>query len=168
MANNTEFVDPNVNQTAVTVSEAAVAGWTLAAIECVETSTGLPNSQNSTVDVANRRANIQAEAGEDITCTFTSDQIAPTAARASVFGRATDERGYGIRGVTIYIYNASGTGYWTALTNSFGYYSFTELPVGNVYVLGVLQNRGRSRIDDTIRTFTLNEDLNDINFLVSR
>lgn len=168
LANNTEFVDPNVNQSAITVSEAPVAGWTLATIECVETSTGLPNSQNSTVDVANRRANIRAEAGEDITCTFTSEPIAPTSARASVFGRVTDENGYGVRGVTIYLYNMSGGGYWTAVTNSFGYYSFTELAVGDVYVLGAQQGRGRSRIDDTVRTFTLNEDLNDVNFLIPR
>ena len=168
LANNTEFVDSNVYQSSVTVSEAPVAGYTLSSIQCVETSTGLPNVQNSTVDLANRKANIVAEAGEDIACTFTSDPIAPTSARASVVGRATDDNGYGIRGVTVYIYNADGTGYQTTLTNSFGYYSFTNLPVGEVYILGVQQQRRRSRIDTNVRSFTLNQDLTDMDFLVSR
>jgi subtilisin family serine protease len=169
LVDNTEFVDPSVSQTFVTVSEAPVAGWKLSSIACVETSTGLPNSQNSTVDLANRRANIVAESGEEITCTFTSDPIAPTSARASVSGRVTDANGLGLRGLSVYIYNADGTGYQAALTNSFGYYSFTGLPVGQVYVLGVKGGRrGWTRADDTVRTFTLTEDMSDANFVMLR
>jgi subtilisin family serine protease len=168
LSDNTEFVDPNVYQSSVTVSEAAVPGFALSSIACVETSTGLPNAQNTTVDMANRRANINAEAGEAITCTFTSDQLAPTVARASVFGRAVDEYGFGVRGVSVYIVNADGTGYQSALTNSFGYYSFTGLPVGEVYILGMQQPRRRQRLDNSVRTFTLNGDISDVNFLVSR
>jgi len=168
LSNNTEFVDPNVNQSSVTVSEAPVAGYALSSIQCVETSTGLPNVQNTTVDLANRKANIVAEAGEDIMCTFTSNPIAPTAGRASVVGRAVDENGYGIRGISVYIYNANGTGYQSTLTNSFGYYSFNDLPVGEVYILGVSQPRRRTRIDLNARSFTLNQDLADMDFLLSR
>lgn len=167
LVDNTQFVDSNVSQSVVTVSEAQVLGWALSSIQCVETSTGLPNSQNTTVDMQNRRANIIAEPGEDVTCTFTSQQIAPTAARASVSGRAVDANGLGVRGVTIYIYNASGSDYRTAITNGFGFYGFTDLPVGNFYILGVQQRR-RSTFNDNIRSFTLNEDTSDINFLVAR
>jgi hypothetical protein len=68
----------------------------------------------------------------------------------------------------VYIYNADGTGYQTTMTNSFGYYSFTGLPVGEVYILGVQQQRRRTRIDLNVRSFTLNQDLTDMDFLVGR
>jgi len=170
LVDNTEFVDPNINQygaqNAIIVTEAPVMGWALSSIQCVENSTGLPSIQNSTVDLVNRRANIVAEAGEEITCTFTSDELAPTASTASVGGRVMRENGYGVGGVVLYLYSGNGGRRHMALTNSFGYYNFTDLQVGELYILGIQQSRWT--ILDNVRSFTLNEDLSEMNFIVER
>ena len=165
LVDNSEFVDADVAQTVVTVSEAAVAGWTLSSIQCIETSTGLPNAQNTTVDVLNRRANIVAEAGEDISCTFTSQQIAPTAGTASVSGRIVNSNGMGVRGAVVYLYSGNGGAPRMARTNSFGFYVFTQLPVGDLYVMTVIQPR-RGRSLNSTRSFTLNEDLANYDFVL--
>jgi uncharacterized repeat protein (TIGR01451 family) len=49
-----------------TVTEAALAGWSLTGLVCVD-----PDS-STTVDVGARIANIDLDAGENITCTFTN------------------------------------------------------------------------------------------------
>jgi len=170
LVDNSEFVDPNVRQygdvNAVRVTEARVNGWALSSIQCVETSTGLPNTQNSTIDMATRSANIIAEAGEDITCTFTSDELAPTASTASVTGRVTRFDGMGVRGVTIMLVNGNTGVAQTTLTNSFGYYRFSELPVGVLYVMSIQQ--GRRSLANNVRSFTLDGDMSDMDFITNR
>ncbi|HMJ08953.1 MAG TPA: S8 family serine peptidase [Pyrinomonadaceae bacterium] len=170
LVDNTQFVDPNINNygpaNMVTVSEAPVSGWNLSGIECIEVSTGLPNSQNSTVDIANHRANIIVEAGEEITCTFTSQQITPTAGRATLGGRVVNSFGRGVHGVTLYLYSGNGGPPQLALTNSFGYYRFTDLPVGVLYIVGVQQSR--RTVSNNVRSLTLNDDTTDVNFVAER
>ncbi|MEJ7848904.1 MAG: S8 family serine peptidase [Pyrinomonadaceae bacterium] len=168
LVNNEQFEDPNVDpaasQTGIVVTESQVAGWRLESVSCVESSNGYPTSQNTTVDLLNRRANIMAEAGETVTCTFTSAPITPTAARAAVSGRVTNQRGYGIRGVTVSIQNAR-TGVTSSInTGSFGNYIFTGLPAGDFYIL-TAQSR-RHVITNPTRSFTLNEDLGRVQFMV--
>lgn len=170
LTNDAEFVDPNVYQygstNAVVVQEASVSGWRLDTVECVETSTGLPNTQNSTVDLANKRATIVAEEGEQIMCTFTSQQLAPTASSASVTGRVTNPDGAGIRGATLYLYDANtGAPAIAATTNSFGFYTFTGLPVGHLYTLELSMRRG---VTSQSMSFTLNEDLTSMNFVYDK
>ena len=169
---NNEFIDPNVLAfgagNMVTVTEAAVPGWTLTSISCVETSgSGMPNVVNSTVDLVNRKANIVAEEGEQIDCTFTSEPLAPTAADASVTGRVLSPDGRGVRGVVVAIYDAStGTGR-SVSTNSFGYFSFRNLATSRFYILSVNSNR-KVTIRNNVRTFTLTQDLAGIEFRTSR
>ena len=166
LTSNQEFTDPNVtgNSQTIAVTEAVVQGWQLTSVECVEVAGGSPNILNTTVDLANHRANIVVENGESVTCTFTSDELVPTAGQATVGGRIVDRRGRGVRGIQISLFDAmTGETTW-ATTNSFGYYAFTELDVMEFYVLTAFSNR-RYTILDPERSFTLRDDLANVDFL---
>ncbi len=165
------FVDSNVSSygsaNMVQVTESEISGWVLQSIECVETAGTTPNLHNTTIDLANRKANILVEPGEQISCTFTSQELAPTSAGASVSGRVVDISGHGVRGVTVAIVNATNGSTWSAKTNSFGHYSFEDTPVMNVYIVHVETSR-RYSIVDGMRSFTLFEDLLLTNFVIDR
>lgn len=167
-----EFVDSNVTSfgsgNRITVTESQVIGWTLTSITCTETSGGgMPNVVNTTIDLANRKADIVAEQGEQIDCTFVSEPLAPTAANATVSGRVVDSEGRGIRGITLSIYDAmAGTGRSVA-TNTFGYYTFSDLPTGRLYIVSANSTR-RITIRNNVRSFTLNESLSAIDFQANR
>lgn len=172
LTENEAFVDPNVavpgGSLAVTVTEEKLAGWQLLAIECFESSAGTPTSQNTFVDVAGRKAFISAEAGETVDCTFTSQEIAPSAARATVSGRVLDELGTGVRGATISLLDATTGRTYYASTDSFGYYQFRNLQTGDFYVLRVAGRVKKYNVGNGTKTFTLNGDLADADFLVVR
>ncbi|HUR96767.1 MAG TPA: S8 family peptidase [Pyrinomonadaceae bacterium] len=166
LISNQEFTDPAVPPAGqmVAVSESPVAGYQLVSVECTEVAGSSPNIPNTTVDLANRRANIMVESGESVTCTFTSDELVPTAGQAAVGGRIVDSRGRGVRGINLSLFDAT-TGETTyATTNSFGYYAFNELEVLDFYVLTAFGNR-RFTILDNERSFTLRDDLANVNFI---
>lgn len=167
LISNQEFADPNVPGTGqvVSVTEATVEGWQLTSVACVEVSVdGSPNILNTTVDLANHRANIIVEGGESVTCTFTSEELAPTAGDANVGGRIVDRRGRGVRGVSLSLFDANTGETKYATTNSFGYYSFTELDVLDFYVLTAFDTR-RYTILNNVRSFSLRDDLVNVDFL---
>ncbi|MEQ1764131.1 MAG: S8 family serine peptidase [Pyrinomonadaceae bacterium] len=157
------FTDSNVNafgsSNAITVTEAQVFGWQLSSISC--------NSGNSTVDLANRRVSIVAAEGEQIECTFTSDELAPTAAGVTVTGRVVSMDGRGVRGITITILDATTGTLQRTVTNSFGYYSFDDLPVTHFYVLTAVSS-SRYPIRNNVQTFALEDDLKAPSFVTSR
>jgi hypothetical protein len=62
--------------------------------------------------------------------------LLPTAAPVSISGRVIDNSGSGIGGARLTLTDARGEVH-TALTNPFGYYSITGVPVGTTYVLSV-------------------------------
>lgn len=160
-------VDSDVNSfgssNSITVSEAAVPGWTLASIQCTEISANGSNEQNTTVDLTNRSANIVVEEGETIDCTFTSSPLVPTAAAVSISGRVLDQKGRGIRGAAIQVMDATTGGVRTVITNSFGRYKVSGLTVEHFYILTA--NPGRKHPGSGgVRTFTLSEDLFDVDF----
>jgi hypothetical protein len=162
-----EFSENNVQPTGqvVQVTEAAVSGWVLMAVECVEA--GGSTIPNTTVDLANRRANIRVESGESVTCTFTSEPIAPTSAEALVAGRVLDSAGRGVRGITLSVFNTSTGEMEFARTNSMGFYSFQNLQVANFYVVTAYGSK-RYSITDNVRSFMLNDDLVNVDFVVDR
>lgn len=151
----------------ITVTESQVYGWQLSSISCVETSGGTPNLVNSTVDLANRKATIIAEAGELIECTFTSDEIMPTASYGTVSGRIATSDGRGVRGVYMEIRNANTGEVFYSTTNSFGYYRFENLRVADFYVLTANPPK-RYVIPDNTQWFTLESDLNSLNFWAAK
>jgi uncharacterized delta-60 repeat protein len=66
--------------------------------------------------------------------------LAPTAAGVTLAGRVTTSYGSGIRSATVTLMDAYGTSR-TAITNTFGYYSFSDVEVGNTYILTVSARR---------------------------
>lgn len=162
-------VDSNVSQfgsgNTITVQEAAVPGWHLTSIQCTETSGDGSNVENTTVNLQNRSASIVVEEGENIDCTFTSDQLVPTSAPASISGKVVDRNGQGMRGVMVQILDATSGQTTIAMTNQFGRYSVSGLPIQHFYVL-TLQAGKKSPFHGRSRAFTLTEDMVDVNFYV--
>ncbi len=163
LTDNTSYYDPNVyvptGQAVVSVTEAPVAGWRLTSIDCVEVSSGQPAIVNSTVDLANRTATILAEPAEEITCTFTSEPSAPTAANVSIAGRVVTANGRGISNARVTITGENGAGR-SALTNSFGYYRFDEVEIGKTYVISAARKRYRF----SPRVVSLMDELTELDF----
>jgi len=131
------YVDPNIPNVEATsdivVTESAMAGWALESIHCAENAgNGLINLQNSTVDLANKRAIIRVEQGESVTCTFKSTEVV-VAAPASLSGSVVDSRGRGLKGVQLIALNVNTGASTVVSTNSFGSYTFSGLMTTNVY-----------------------------------
>lgn len=155
------FDEPNT----ITVTEAALEGWSLTSIQCIESpGEGLPNTQNSTIDLQNRRANIVVEQGENVTCMFRSEQLAPTSGPGSVTGRVVDANGFGVRGATVKLLHMLTGEEISTVTNSFGYYSFSDLEVAAFYVVMVSESK-RYTFQPNDRAFTLDGDLFDVDFV---
>jgi hypothetical protein len=66
--------------------------------------------------------------------------LAPTAARVSVSGRVLTSSGQGIRNAQVKL-TAAGGAIRFASTGSFGYFRFTEVEVGETYILEVTSKR---------------------------
>lgn len=166
-----QFEDVNVtafgSANTITVTESQVYGWKLSSISCVETSGGTPNAVNSTVDLANRKANIVVEPGEQVECTFTSEEIVPTAANATISGRVVSPDGRGVKNISITLLDVASGQTFNATTNSFGYYYFSDKPVSRLYSV-TAANSKRQRIQDNVRTFSLTEDFYVWDFVTSR
>ncbi len=145
----------------VTVTEnLPTSGYSLTQLLCVENAAGGTGQQNTTVNVQNRLANIILEEGESVTCTFVN--AVPTAALATLSGKITDNYGVNVKDVSVTITNlTSGESHYTR-TNSFGFYRFEEMPVGESYVVSVRSKRYAFVSDSMI--ITLMEDFAKANF----
>lgn len=168
LTNNATYEDGNVavpsSSTTISVTEAPAYGWILTGISCTEVSTGLPTVTDSTVNVATRTATIRAQPGEDITCNFTSQPLAPTAAEVTVSGRTLNSQGYGIRGVNVTFVNTRTGRSYTATSNSFGAYSARNLLSGDLYIVSV-SNTQRLKFSDPVRSLMLYDALSDLDFV---
>jgi CSLREA domain-containing protein len=85
----------------------------------------------------------------------------PTAAHASVSGRVTTADGRGIRNARLVLSDAFGQSRH-AQTGAFGYFRFTEIPVGATYVLTVSSKR--FVFAQPSQVINLTDDLTDVNF----
>lgn len=142
----------------VTVTEASYSPtWTLASITCTETGT-----QDSTTSLGTRTASIIVQEGDFVQCVFRNTQFQPTAAPASVSGRTVDSFGNGIGGSRVTLTNAQTGETLVAITNPFGYYTI-DAEVGNFYIMSV--SNKRYTFSDGTRTFSLNENLGDMDFV---
>lgn len=154
-------------QDSVVITQAAVAGWRTSAINCVEEAMiDLPNMPNTTVDVSNRRATINVEQGETITCTFVSEELSPTSAPVSVSGRVSTEYGEAIRRSLVILRDAANGETWTTYTNSFGYYSFPSVPSSAFYIVE-MQEVKRYVFSPQSQSFTANDNIVGLNFTAS-
>src|SRR5690606_5430740 len=167
---NSEFVEPEVTSfgsgNMIRVTEQQQLGWNLVSINCVETSGGAPNVLNTTVSLANRRADIIVEEGEQVECTFVSEPVMPSAGSATVSGRVLTSLGRGAGGIRVDMLNASTNEVRYAVTNTFGYFSFADLRVGDFYVVSIPTGRKGNRRNRLTQTFTLNGDLAGLSFVL--
>lgn len=88
--------------------------------------------------------------------------LAPTAANASIKGKVTTQNGRGIANAVITLQSDISTETRYARTNSFGYYSFENLQVGANYILTI--HSKRYRFSNANLFISLNEDFTEANF----
>jgi Carboxypeptidase regulatory-like domain len=88
----------------------------------------------------------------------------PTAADVSVSGRVLTSDGAGIAHATVTMTDPAN-GLLTAITNAFGYYTFTEIPTGQTYILAV--NSKKYVFADSPRAVNVQDDLTDVNFIAA-
>lgn len=89
---------------------------------------------------------------------------APTAAAATVGGRALTAAGRAISGARISLTDQNGKAR-TALTSSFGYYSFNGVPAGQTYVVSATAKG--YRFGQSSQVINLSEDLTGLNFIAN-
>lgn len=87
------------------------------------------------------------------------EPLAPTAANASVSGRVLDSNGRGISNARVSLQNQQGDVVW-AITNPFGYYSFSSVEVGQTYIVSV----AHKQYSFSPRTISLNDDVTGLDF----
>jgi hypothetical protein len=85
--------------------------------------------------------------------------LAPTAASVSVSGRVTTSEGRGLRGARVTLTDSNGN-IRTAMTTTFGYYRFENVPASETVVIGVSSKR-YSFIPQVVSVM---EDLTELNF----
>jgi hypothetical protein len=90
--------------------------------------------------------------------------LIPTAANVSVGGRVLTADGMGISRSTVTLTNSAGISR-NAITSSFGYYKFEDIPAGETYVLTV--SNKRYLFADSPRVVNIQENLADVDFIAS-
>lgn len=162
------YDDPNAQpgtlSNPIVVKEASVDGWQLMSIACTDPLTGAPS--NSTVDLANHKVSIVADPSQQVDCTFTSEQIAPTAAGVSISGRVVDTSGRGVLGITLTLMDPQGGPARYARSNVFGYYSFDDVPVNHTYVV-IAKSTRQWAIQNNVRAVSPNDDIAELNFIAA-
>jgi hypothetical protein len=148
----------------ITITEATDLQFSLNDITCTINNGGGNFPVGTATDnyPAGRTATITPLEGNVAVCTFINGQNFTTAANATIRGRVMTQAGYGIRGVLVTIFNAGTGTSKVAITNSFGYYTFTELPVDDLYILNVTAKR--YTFSSGQQSFVLGGDLTDVNF----
>ena len=87
----------------------------------------------------------------------------PTAAIVSVTGQVVTAGGAGIRNASVIITGDNLPGPLTTSTGSFGYYSFSGIPVGGVYIITVKAKR--FTFSQPSRVFNIQDSIADANFI---
>jgi hypothetical protein len=148
----------------ITVTQGPVTGWSLADLSCVDMDTVLNQTQyGNTIDFANRKATVNLEEGEMVTCTYRNTQLTPSAAQVEITGRVTDQWGSGIRGAVLTLSNANTLETRSVMTGSFGYYRFDGVDVGDFYILTV--NHKRYGFPNGQVSFTAIDSLANVDFI---
>ena len=88
-------------------------------------------------------------------------QLAPTAANVSISGRAITANGNGISGVGLTLTALDGA-QRTAITSSFGYYAFSDVEVGQTYVLEIAAKK--YLFVNPTRVLNVQDEITDLDF----
>lgn len=89
--------------------------------------------------------------------------LIPSSGGVNLSGRTLTADGMPIRGTTMELWNVTRNEYHIAVTSTFGYYVFNDMPAADFYVLTA--RHGRYTFADNTRSFTLNDDLAEVDFL---
>jgi CSLREA domain-containing protein len=127
-------------------------GLTLASNGQISGTPGAPGTYTFTV----RAVDTDGMAG---VAQFSMLIVAPTAASVSVSGKITDHEGRPVSRAVVTIIDPL-SGLRLALTNSFGYYRFEDIPVGRSYVIEIAA-KGYTFAPGLI---AVNEEVNELNF----
>jgi len=147
---------------AITVTEPTLpTGWSLVGITCVS-GVGV---NNNTINLGARTVSIVLEEGEVAVCSFHNSLVTPTAAPASISGRAVDSFGNGIGGARVTVVDAQTGDTHVAITSPFGYYTIDGTEVDNFYIMTISHKR-YTFADDT-RSFTLLDNLVGVDFVAN-
>lgn len=93
---------------------------------------------------------------------WTASLLNPTAASVTVGGRVLNSAGRGIRNVLIVMTDSTGA-MRTALSTSFGYYSFADVPAGETYILSARAKR--FAFAQPTQVVSVSEETTEINFI---
>jgi len=89
------------------------------------------------------------------------EALGTTAGAVTVGGRVLTPTGRGIRNVLVTLTDSGGNAR-TAITSSFGYFSFEDISAGETYIISV--SAKRYRFDQPMRVLSVNEDLTGVDF----
>ncbi len=89
--------------------------------------------------------------------------LSPTAAGVSISGQIRTMEGRGISSVRVTLTNPATGESFAALSSSFGYYLFEEIPVGQIYILSVSSKR--YTFDPAIRLLNLLDEITGEDFI---
>ncbi len=92
---------------------------------------------------------------------WTLAELAPTAAEVSIGGRVFSANGNGISKVSVSLTDGNGVTR-RAKTNSFGYYSFDLVEVGETYIISVMSKR--YQFAQPTRVLSVKYELTEVNF----
>ena len=137
------------------------SNWTVASVTCTITS-GDGSTGTAVGNAGLQQALINLTFGDFAECTFVNIGAAVTAASGSISGRVMTQAGMGIRGALVTVFDASTNTTKMAMTNSFGYYRFVELPVENFYILNV--SAKRYTFSHPQQAVQMHDDIADFNF----
>ncbi|MDQ4123356.1 MAG: carboxypeptidase regulatory-like domain-containing protein [Acidobacteriota bacterium] len=90
--------------------------------------------------------------------------VSPTAASVTIGGRVTTPDGRGISQAQVTITDSTGSPR-TVQTNSFGYYSFADVRVGETYVFNVRHKR--YGFANSSQVIVVNNEINELNFVAN-
>ncbi|MEQ1762473.1 MAG: S8 family serine peptidase [Pyrinomonadaceae bacterium] len=91
----------------------------------------------------------------------------PPSEGATVTGRVVSTNGRAVRGVSVTLQDSTTGNVREVVTNTFGYFSFGDLPLTHFYVLTADSTR-RYPIQENVQSFTLEGDLTVRSFVTSR
>ena len=92
---------------------------------------------------------------------WAASPLAPTSASVSIDGKVLTLNGNGIRNVIVTLTDSAGS-VRTTVTGSFGFYRFTDIEVGQIYVLKVQAKK--YSFADPVRVLVVNDELTGIDF----
>lgn len=158
-----------INTITVTEDLIPTGKYTLSDLTCTEIGGGVDPVLNTTWSFITRTATIIPDEGEFITCTFTNTELVPTAAEVPVGGRIvvkTEEGMVGIGSSVVTLTPVAAGERYMAVSNSFGYFQFDSVPVGETYILTVAA-KGYS-FDPPSMTISVFDPIQDLQFIANR